>query len=146
MVMAQEELKKTIVEFAKTYEYSNLITIDGSGFPKGRMMENLPFGEDLIFWFATGAQSNKVAEIKNNSKASVFLYRPEDHASISVSGNAEIVTDDDARNEKWKEKWSAFWKKGSSDPEYTLIKIVPKQIVYLDFANHNQEILELQEC
>jgi len=144
--MAQEELKKTIVEFAKTYEYSNLITIDGSGFPKGRMMENLPFGEDLIFWFATGAQSNKVAEIKKNSKTSVFLYRPEDHASISVAGNAEIVTDDDVRNEKWNEKWSAFWEKGSSDPEYTLIKIVPKQIVYLDFANHNQEILELQEC
>ena len=143
MVMAQEKLKKTIVEFAKTYEYSNLITIDGSGFPKGRMMENLPFGEDLIFWFATGAQSNKVAEIKNNSKASIFLYRPEDHASISVAGNAGIVKDDDARVEKWKEKWSAFWEKGPSDPEYTLIKIVPKQIVYLDFANHNQEILDL---
>ncbi len=45
--MAQEELKKTIVEFAKTYEYSNLITIDGSGFPKGRMMENLPFVRTL---------------------------------------------------------------------------------------------------
>ena len=141
--MAQEELRKTIVEFAKTYEYSNLITIDGSGFPKGRMMENLPFKENLIFWFATGAQSKKVAEIKNNSKASVFLYRPEDHASIAVSGNAEIVTDDDTKNEKWIEKWSAFWQKGSSDPEYTLIKIVPKQIVYLDFANHNQEILDL---
>ena len=72
MVMAQEELKKTIVEFAKTYEYSNLITIDGSGFPKGRMMENLPFGEDLIFWFATGAQSNKVAEIKKKLKSKCF--------------------------------------------------------------------------
>ena len=143
MAMAQEELKKTIVEFAKTYEYSNLITIDGSGFPKGRMMENLPFGEDLIFWFATGSQSNKVAEIKNNSKASVFLYRPEDHASISVAGNAETVTDDNVRVEKWKEKWSAFWEKGPSDPEYTLIKIVPKRIVYLDFTNHNQETLDL---
>ena len=141
--MAQEELKKTIIEFAKTYEYSNLITTDGSGFPKGRMMENLPFGEDLIFWFATGSQSNKVAEIKNNSKASVFLYRPEDHASISVAGNAETVTDDNVRVEKWKEKWSAFWEKGPSDPEYTLIKIVPKRIVYLDFANHNQETLDL---
>jgi len=143
MDMSQEELKKTIIEFAKTYEYSNLITVDGSGFPKGRMMENLPLGEDLIFWFATGTQSNKVSEIKNNSKTSVFLYRPEDHASIAVAGNAEIVTDDDIRKEKWKERWSAFWEKGPSDPEYTLIKIVPKQITYLDFASHNQEILDL---
>ena len=57
--MAQEELRKKIIEFAGTYEYSNLITLDGSGFPKGRMMENLPFGQDLTFWFATGAQSKR---------------------------------------------------------------------------------------
>ena len=81
--------------------------------------------------------------IKKNSKTSVFLYRPEDHASISVAGNAKIVTDDDVRNEKWNEKWSAFWEKGSSDPEYILVKIVPEQIVYLDFVSHNQEILDL---
>jgi len=141
--MAQEELREKIIEFAGTYEYSNLITIDGSGFPKGRMMENLPFGQDLTFWFATGAQSNKVSEIKNNSKASVFLYRPEDHSSISVQGTAEIVTDDAVRKEKWKEKWAAFWQEGPSDPAYTLIKIIPEQITYLDFANHNQEILDL---
>ena len=141
--MAQEELRNKIIEFSKTYEYANLITVDGSGFPKGRMMENLPFGEDLIFWFATGAQSDKVAEIKNNQKSSVFLYRPEDHSSISVQGTAEIVTDDAVRKEKWKEKWTAFWQEGPSDPAYTLIKVIPEQIVYLDFANHHQEILAL---
>lgn len=142
--MTQEELKKTIIEFAKTYAYSNLITIDGAGFPKGRMMENLPFGEDLVFWFATGAGSNKVAEIKNNPAASVFLYRPEDHSSISVQGNAEIVTDDAIRKEKWKEKWTAFWKEGPTDPAYTLIRINPVKIVYLDFPNHVQEVLDIQ--
>ena len=141
--MSQEELRKTIIEFAKTYEYSNLITIDNSGFPKGRMMENLPLGEDIVFWFATGNQSSKVAEIKNNPNANVFLYRPVDHSSISVQGKAEIVTDDAVRKEKWKERWTAFWKEGPTDPAYTLIKINPEKVVYLDFANHNQEILDL---
>jgi len=65
--MSREEVKNMIVQFAKTYEYSNLITIDESGFPKGRMMENLPLGPDLVFWFATGIQSNKIREIKNGS-------------------------------------------------------------------------------
>jgi general stress protein 26 len=141
--MSQEGLKNKIIEFAKTYEYSNLITLDDSGIPKGRMMENLPVGDDLVFWFVTGAQSNKVEEIKNNPKASVFLYRPSDHHNISVLGNAEIVTDDTIRKEKWKEKWSAYWQQGPTDPAYTLIKIVPKRIIYLDFTNHSQEILDL---
>ena len=65
--MSQDELKNKILQFIETYEYSNLITIDASGCPKGRMMENLPVADDLVFWFATGAQSNKLQEIKNNS-------------------------------------------------------------------------------
>ncbi len=141
--MSQEELKKKIIEFTKTYEYSNLITIDDSGFPKGRMMENIPVEDDLLFYYATGVQSNKVREIKNNPAASTFYYRPSDHSSISVMGNAEIITDEAVKKEKWKEKWSKFWQQGPSDPAYTLIRIVPKKIIYLDFPSHSQEILEL---
>lgn len=141
--MSKEAVKNTIVQFAKTYEYSNLITIDEFGFPKGRMMENLPLGPDLVFWFATGIQSNKIREIRNNPKASVFLYRPGDHSSISVMGNAEVVTSDTIRAEKWKEKWTAYWKQGPTDPNYALIKVVPKKIIYLDFPTHKQEVLEL---
>ena len=107
------------------------------------MMENLPVGDDLVFWFATGAQSVKVQEIRNNPKASVFLYRPEDHSSISITGKAEIVTDDTTRKEKWKDKWSAYWQEGPTDPAYTLIKVVPQTIVHLDFPTHSQQTLEL---
>jgi general stress protein 26 len=141
--MEQNELRKKIVEFVKSYEYSNLITVEEGGIPKGRMMENLPLKEDLVFWFATGVQSNKVKEIKKNSHASVFVYRPTDHSSVSSLGTAEIVTDDAIRKQYWKEKWTAFWKTGPTDPAYVLIKVVPKKVVYLDFAAHKQEVIEL---
>lgn len=140
--MSQEALKEKMIAFSETYEYSNLLTIDASGSPKGRMMENLPVGNDLVFWFATGIESTKVQEIKDNPSAGVFLYRPSDHSSVSISGKAEIVTDDATRKEKWKEKWSAYWK-GPTDPAYALIKIVPSKAVLLDFPNHQQEVLEL---
>ena len=141
--MSQEELKNKIIEFAKTYQYSNLITIDQSGTPKGRMMANLPIDKSLVFYFATGTQSNKVKEIKNNPKASVFLYRPTDHSSISVEGTAEVVEDDAVKKEKWQDKWYAYWKEGPSDPAYTLLRVVPKKIIYLDYPNHKQETLLL---
>ena len=141
--MSTEELKKTVLGFAASYPYSNLITIDGQGFPKSRMMENTAVGDDLIFYFATFASSDKVAEIKAQSRVNVFLYRPEDHSSISVSGMAEIVTDDDVRQARWQEKWSGFWKQGPTDPEYVLVKVVPQKIMFLDYACHQKEVLEL---
>jgi general stress protein 26 len=141
--MAQEGLRKQIVEFVGTYQYSNLITIDENGIPKGRMMENLPLKEDLVFYFATGAQSNKLKEIKKNPSASVFVYRPADHSSVSALGKAEIVIDDATRKQYWKEKWTAYWKTGPTDPAYVLIRIVPKKVVLLDYATHKQEAIEL---
>jgi general stress protein 26 len=141
--MAQEGLRKQIVEFVGTYQYSNLITIDENGIPKGRMMENLPLKEDLVFYFATGAQSNKLKEIKKNPSASVFVYRPADHSSVSALGKAEIVTDDATRKQYWKDKWTAYWKTGPTDPAYVLIRIVPKKVVLLDYVTHKQEAIEL---
>ena len=86
---------------------------------------------------------SKVAEIRKSGRASVFGYRPGDHSSINALGAAEVVTSDPIKAEKWKEKWTAFWKDGPADPNYVLIKVVPKKIIYLDFAAHKQEILEL---
>ena len=141
--MSTEELKKTVLEFAASYPYSNLVTIDGQGFPKSRMLENTAVGDDLIFYFATFASSDKVAEIKAQPRVNVFLYRPEDHSSISVFGMAEIVVDDDVRQARWQEKWSGFWKQGCTDPEYALIRVVPKKIMFLDYAAHQKDVLEL---
>jgi len=96
-----------------------------------------------VFYFATGAQSNKLKEIKKNPSASVFVYRPADHSSVSALGKAEIVTDDATRKQYWKEKWTAYWKTGPTDPAYVLIRIVPKKVVLLDYAAHKQEDIEL---
>ena len=141
--MSQNELRQKIVAFFKTYEYSNLITVDVSGTPRGRMMENLPFGDDLVCWFATGTSSNKIREIQTNPKVSVFLYRPGDHSSICMQGEAMVVTDVALRKERWKEKWAVYWPDGPTNEDFTLIKIVPHKIIYLDWPTRKQEVLDL---
>ncbi|MGD0919276.1 MAG: pyridoxamine 5'-phosphate oxidase family protein [Thermodesulfobacteriota bacterium] len=141
--MSQNELRQKIVAFFKTYEYSNLTTIAASGMPKGRMMENLTFGDDLVCWFGTGYQSNKVREIHSNPKVSVFLYRPDDHSSICLQGEATVVTDEVLRKEKWKEKWAVYWPDGPTNEDFTLIKIVPRKFIYLDWPSRKQEVLDL---
>ena len=141
--MTAQELRAAIRDFFKTYAYANLITIDGDGFPKGRLMENLPYGDDLLCWFATGARSDKVREIRNNPRVSVVLYRPSDHSSICLQGEAEVVVEDATRAEKWKEAWAAYWPAGPADPGYALIKIVPRRITHLDWPAHQREVLDL---
>ena len=141
--MSQKELRSKIVAFFKTYAYSNLITIDSSGMPKARMMENLEFGDDLVCWFGTGASSPKVQEIKTNPKVCVFFYQPRDHSSIRLQGEATVVTDVALRKKRWRENWAVYWPDGPTNEDFTLIKIVPREITYLDWPNRKQEDLNL---
>jgi general stress protein 26 len=141
--MIQSELKKIIVSFFKTYPYSTLITVEPSGMPKARSMENLPFGNDLVCWFGTGADSAKVRDIKVNPMVSVFMYRPEDHSSLCLQGKAAVVTDIAERKAKWNDKWSIYWPDGPSNENFTLIKIISSKITYLDWPNRKSECLEL---
>jgi len=138
-----QELKKAIIDFIAGYPYANLITMGQDGTPRGRIMANLPIGEDMIIWYATGAQSRKVAEIQKNPAVSVFYYRPSDHSSVSAMGTAAIVKDDQTRKKMWQDAWSAYWKEGYRDPAYCLIKITHKKIEYLDYPKHKQETLDL---
>jgi general stress protein 26 len=141
--MSNGDLKKTILDFAASYQYSNLITMAEDGTPRGRMMAHLPLKDDMIIWYATGTQSRKVVEIDKNGAASVFYYRPTDHSSVSAVGKAEIVRDDETRKKMWQDAWSAFWKEGPRDPGYCLIKVTPKKMEYLDYPNHKLETLDL---
>ena len=141
--MSNGDLKKTILDFCASYQYSNLITISEDGTPRGRMMAHLPLQDDMVIWYATGSQSRKVSEIEKNPSASVFYYRPTDHSSVSALGKAEVVRDDETRKKMWQEAWSAFWKEGPTDPGYCLIKVTPTKMEYLDYPNHKQETLNL---
>jgi len=141
--MSNGDLKKTILDFAASYQYSNLITMAEDGTPRGRMMAHLPLKDDMIIWYATGTQSRKVVEIEKNGAASVFYYCPTDHSSVSAMGKAEIVKDDETRKKMWQDAWSAFWKEGPSDSGYCLIKVTPKNMEYLDYPNHKLETLDL---
>ncbi len=141
--MSNGDLKKTILDFMGSYQYSNLITIAEDGTPKGRMMAHLPVKDDMIIWYATGTQSRKVVEIDKNPAASVFFYRPTDHSGVSAMGKAEIVRDDETRKKMWQDKWSAFWSEGATDSRYCLVKVTPEKIEYLDYPKHKQETLEL---
>ena len=141
--MKKSELKKIMIDFVKSYPFSNLITIGSNGFPKGRMMAHLPLGNDMAFWFATSIKSNKIKEITGNKSSSVFVYRPTDHSSVKAYGKAAIVKDAKTKKKYWKDEWKMFWSKGPADPDYVLIKVTPKSLEYLDYPNHKLEVLDV---
>ena len=129
--MSAQALNKSVRELIKRTRYSKLITFGPDGAPHGRIMTNLPLGDDMVIWYATGLSTNKAKEIETNPNVSVFVDDPDDQTNASIIGKAEIVTDARLRRKYWQETFSFFFPGGPTDPDYCLLKITPKKIEYL---------------
>lgn len=136
-----EEVKKQSLELIETSKAAYLTTINSDGFPITRAMFNLRNKEQFpefskffqeqenkfAIYIGTNTSSSKVAHIKNNPKINVYYCDPEDFKGIMFRGLVEIVNDNKLKRTIWLDWWTRYYKEGPNDPDYTLLRLNPKQ-------------------
>jgi len=130
--MSKDDLKKKVLALIKSNRYAKLITFGTDGPPRGRIMTNLPIGNDMVIWFATGLSTSKIKDIRKNPNVSVFVDDPNDQTNASIIGKAQIITDGKLKKKFWQEPIGFFFPGGPTDPDYCLLKIIPDKIEYLN--------------
>jgi general stress protein 26 len=117
-----------------------LITIDENGQPQARTMDPFLPEDDFTIWLATNPKSRKVSHIKNNSSVTLYYADKNDNGYVSVYGVAELVTDQQEKDKRWKEEWKKFYPDRSGS--YLLIKVIPSRIEVINYSrdlNGNSE-------
>jgi len=135
-----EELNKEAVEFARAHPTSHLATVEGNA-PVVRAMHAFRIDDDLTVWFACGASSNKVRQIRANPNAAVSFY--ESGQDLVVSGAAEIVADAETKAAVWQDDWKQFFPQGKDDPEYCVLKVRATKALYRNMEKHGHEAQQL---
>ncbi|MFX1314619.1 MAG: pyridoxamine 5'-phosphate oxidase family protein [Promethearchaeota archaeon] len=139
--MELEEVKKQSLELIETSKAAYFTTIDPDGFPITRAMFNLRNKEQFpefteffqkqenkfTIYIGTNTSSSKVAHIKVNPKISVYYCDPDDFKGIMFGGVVDIVEDLDLKHIIWLDWWTRYYPKGVGDPDYTLLRLYPKQ-------------------
>jgi len=138
--MDTEEAKKLSLELIESSKAAYLTTINSEGYPITRAMFNLrnkeQFPEFYEFfvnqsnkfdiYISTNTSSSKIDHIKQNSKIAVYFCDPEDFKGVMLGGDVEIVDDVDIKRKLWLEWWTKYYSKGLEDPDFTLIRLIPK--------------------
>ena len=73
-------------------------------------------------WMATGADSVKVSDFRQNAKAG--LCYEHEGASVCLRGKVEIVTDSQIRKDIWQDWYINHFHEGPEDPNYLLLHFV----------------------
>lgn len=86
--------------------------------------------EDLSNFIITAMSSEKINQIKDNKNISLYYYCPDLKKSLTLFGTTEIIYDDETKKKLWTDEFSHYFKLGHEDPEYAVIKFIPKVAKY----------------
>ena len=92
-------------------------------------------GENNI-WFFTDINSNKIANIIDNNQVNFSFANHSANEYVSLSGIADIITDPDTINRKWKFFMRAWFPEGKDGDRLTLIKVEPETVEYWDGSSN----------
>ena len=138
--MNLEKLKQACVEVMETAPAAYLTTIGADGYPHTRAMFNLRnrrqypnqahlfvnHQRDLLVYFTTNTSSRKVREIQASPRVSVYYCDPKEVKGVMLGGDMEIVADLGIRHALWNEGWERYYPGGPDDPDYAVLRLVPK--------------------
>jgi len=117
-------------ELLSEFETATLVTrARGAGELHGRPMAIADVGEDGTLWFITNVDSNKVLEVRDDSRALVSLHSA--RKFVTMNGHLELVADREKVDQIWKEAYR-IWFDGKTDPELVLLRFTPFDAEYWD--------------
>nr|WP_319539547.1 pyridoxamine 5'-phosphate oxidase family protein [uncultured Methanospirillum sp.] len=126
-----------------------LTTMDADGWPSTRAMLNLRNVEtypdlipvfdshwaDLVVYFTTNTSSEKISQIAQNEKASVYYCNPSEWRGLMLGGTISVVSDPGLKQRIWQENWTMYYPGGVHDADYAILCLVPRIAKYYEYLD-----------
>lgn len=127
-----DDLQK-LRELVKDIDFCMLTTVDEKGDLHSRpMSSNGDIDHNGDIWFFTNASSHKVSEIQKLPKVNVSFADPDNQHYISISGNAQLVRDQNKIEEFWRPEFKMWFPEGKDDPDIALLRVSLEKAEYWD--------------
>ena len=119
-----------------------IATIDGHA-PRVRIVH--PTWEGDTLWFATGPDSPKARQLRDNPEVDIqYQVAPPDFVHVMVRGTAELVTDQATKDRAWNAidyDLTQFGSTGPDDPNFLPIRITPTRVELSEmFGSTNKRV------
>ncbi|MBU1049426.1 pyridoxamine 5'-phosphate oxidase family protein [Candidatus Bipolaricaulota bacterium] len=140
--MNEAEVRTACLELMSKTVVVYLTALEEDGYPRIRAMLNLrnktrypdqaylyeTHDDDFMIYISTNTSSRKVKDIQANPRIGLYFCTTEDRFfGVSLTGNAEIITDMNIKQAVWAEGWEQYYPTtgDANDPDYTLLRVFP---------------------
>ncbi len=128
--MDRDSSIRKLAELIGEIRIAMLTTTTEDGSFRSRPMTTQRAKFDGKLWFFTKRESAKVEEVRRHRRVSLSYAKPEDNSYISISGAAELISDQKKAQELWDTRYEEWFPQGPSDPSLILIRVTAEQAQY----------------
>ncbi len=136
-------LKQEYLSFMNETQKAYMATVE-DGQPRVRPVSLLWF--DGMAWIGSGTSNGKTQQVRRNGSVELCIpiERNDRNGYVRLAGKAEVVCDHDIRSDIALRLpfFDAFWD-SADDPNYSLIRVVPSEILYLRPEEDHHHVIYL---
>ncbi|MCL1974556.1 MAG: pyridoxamine 5'-phosphate oxidase family protein [Firmicutes bacterium] len=137
--------EQTIGNLIDKQGVSFIASIDECGFPNMKAMLPPRKRRGICeFWFTTNTSSNRVKQYRQNPNAAIYFYDKRYFRGVQLVGTMEIKTDDDTKEEIWRNGDTMYYAGGVNDPDYCVLKFTAQKGRY--YSNFKSEDFAVGNC
>lgn len=115
--------EKTIGNLVDKQKVAFLGSVDREGFPNIKAMLQPRNREGIwIFYFSTNTSSMRVAQFRENNRASIYFCDRRFFRGVMLKGTVEVLTDPASKEMIWELGDTMYYKEGVTDPDYCVLK------------------------
>ena len=79
------------------------------------------------FYFTTNTSSMRVLHYQKNPEACIYFYDKRFFNGVMLKGTMEVLTDVKSKDMIWRDGDTMYYKEGSTDPDYCVLKFTAKE-------------------
>jgi len=116
---------ETIEKLIGKQKIAYIASVDENGYPNMKAMLAPRKRNGLReFWFSTNTSSLRVAQYRENPKASIYFCERKfySYRGVMLVGTMEVLEDAASKEMIWEKGDKMFYPEGVSDPDYCVLK------------------------
>lgn len=126
----REQLISTAREIIAASRYCAFITLDSSGRARARTVDPFTPDEHFVIWIGTNPRTRKVAEVRRNTRVTLYYFDRDSQGYVTLFGRARLVNEAAEKERHWKAEWKDFYP--NRDKDFMLIEITPERMEVVD--------------
>ena len=133
-ILDAAEARSRVRQMLEKNPFVTVATFGTDGYPDVRVLLVAAKDDVDTIWFATGTESNKIAQLRKNPKAVLYAYDMEIMAEFRLFGTVELLSDSAARQKIWRDDFLEHFPDGIDSPNMVVLRFQTDHSVYENYV------------